>query len=504
MIAHLLLAHAAAAGAIQISVGTEPLFALPPTYVSYNLDPSCNRGFHKTNFTNPNLKALASFLAPARLRFGGSGANALVYSFAPGEPDCAAVPAPPPLAPGCDFGTAGCLNASHFTALLDLAAAAQADVIMGVSYDTGAACKGAPWDTSNFARLLDFFNASGRPLWGLEMGNEVNLAQCVAPGQLAAAADTMAALLAASAVPAARVIGPDTGSLYDPVTWAGEFAGNVTPGVLAAVTHHAYLGLQRAAFASPAALAVALDGLVPDMAAFAAMVRARGAGAETHAGEMGPHGGGDDGSCGANSTCGVFASAIWYADDLGARAAHGYTQHNRQTLFGGHYGLLSSVDGVMALGPDDAVSLTPDYWAAWLFKRTLGPQVLAAASSDASVRAYAFRGPPPSPFAARARCAPAGAQLLLLNLAPAPAAAALPAAAPGAAFAAWSLTGAGGDVFSGAAELNGAPLPSTLDVRTGGAPAAALGFISVPPVEGLARDGVTLPALSITFLCMGA
>ena len=148
------------------------------TYASWNIDPSCNRGFHSTDFSNPNLLAVAKGLAPSRLRFGGSGADFLTYSFAPGAPDCP----PPDPAAGCHYVTPGCLNATQGGALLDFGAAAGVEFIFGVAFNLTAACAGLPWDAANAARLIDFLNATGRKVWGFELGN-VRLARPGAPAQ---------------------------------------------------------------------------------------------------------------------------------------------------------------------------------------------------------------------------------------------------------------------------------------------------------------------------------
>ena len=153
---------------VTLTINLQPLFGtLEPTYASFNLDPSCNRGFHNTDFTNPNLIAAAKGLSPSRLRFGGSGADYLTYSFTQGAPDC---PAPLPDA-GCHYVTPGCLNASQGGALLDLGAAAGVQFIFGVAFNETAACNGEPWDIENAARLLAFLNATGRTVWAFELGN---------------------------------------------------------------------------------------------------------------------------------------------------------------------------------------------------------------------------------------------------------------------------------------------------------------------------------------------
>lgn len=341
-----------------------------------------------------------------------------------------------------------------------------------------------------------------RSVHAWELGNEVNNGGGGAKVavQQAAAFAALAALVAASSAPAARLVGPDTG-VVSPEPYIAAFLGATPRGLVSAVTHHVYLGLSRGSFATPATLAAKLDSALPELRAFVANVAANGSGAEPWAGEMGPIGGGDDGSCGAASVCGTFASAIYYADDAALRATHGYAQHNRQDLFGGHYGLVDSVTGAMALGATDPLVVTPDYWVAWLWKRTLGGSVFAANSSSPSVRAYAFRGSPPSPFAARAECggAAAAAQLLLINAGGTPATVALPPTA--ATFAAWALAPRGGDAFATEAELNGAPLPTTLDAAVND-PAPVLGFIGVPPVSGAVTAGLTLPGWAVAFVCL--
>ena len=60
------------------------------------------------------------------------------------------------------------------------------------------------------------------------------------------------------------------------------------------------------------------------------MVHRLAPGAEVWAGEDGPVGGGDDGTCNGgtpnSSVCGTFATVPWYANDLGVRATLGFRQ----------------------------------------------------------------------------------------------------------------------------------------------------------------------------------
>ena len=145
-----------------------------PTYASWNIDPSCNRGFHVTNFSNPNLIAAAAGLHPSRLRFGGSGADNLVYSLTPGAPECAAID-PAVCLNSPDYTTPGCLNSSHWDGIFALAEQSRSDFIFGVSFDLLAACAaGGPsyvWNSSNVERLLAYTSQHGQTLYGMELGN---------------------------------------------------------------------------------------------------------------------------------------------------------------------------------------------------------------------------------------------------------------------------------------------------------------------------------------------
>ena len=410
------------------------------------------------------------------------------------------MPAPP--SPNCSFGTAGCLNSSHWERLWYLGNASGSEFIFGISYDDPAACAAgsnyswAAQASANAARMLAYMGSHGQRMWGFEVGNEVNLGSgcnLTAAGQ--AAALVAFGAMAAAAQPGAAIVGPDTGDI-NAEPWLQALLPLVEPTPLYAVTNHQYNGALRATWDSPAQLNV----LLPEILWFSALVRALSPTSQVWVGEVGPHGGGNDGTCGPETICATYASSIWYADDMGLRAANGHHQRQRQDLFGGAYGLTASVSGVEALGAVDAVALRPDYWTAFLFKRTLGPTVFNASSSSELVRAYAFAGAPPSPFAA-APCLAASLQLLIINLANASVVAALPHAAPGAGYAAWTLGAGAAGVFGAAATLNTEPLPSLVNI-TARNPLEFLQGITTPSVNGTVADGVSLAAQSTTFICI--
>ena len=145
------------------------------------------------------------------------------------------------------------------------------------------------------------------------------------------------------------------------------------------------------------------------------LVKQHAPAAQVWAGEDGPTGGGDSGTCGdpATAICGLYGSALWYADDMAQRAAHGFQQYQRQDLVGAHYSLVTMPHDNEFLGPHDSVGLTADFWVNFLWKRTVGTHVLdATVIGSETVRAYVHCGAAPSPH----KIPDAGATAVLINL----------------------------------------------------------------------------------------
>lgn len=503
--------HVFALTAVQVSlVSSSPISQTNAEYASWNIDPSCNRGFHVTNFSNPNLAAAGAALQPSRLRFSGSGCDNLVYGLSEGSPECAAIPDPPA---ACGYTTPGCLNSTHWNALYAFSKAAKADLIFGISFGLAQACAQGPayvWNSTNAGQLLSYLVANGQTdIWGFELGNEINncgsnvnpgcgsTSPCnLQPGQQAAALNTFSTMLSTT-LPGAVLIGPDTGG-QAPLAWLQGYLPSVKAGVLHAITHHVYNGENEGTYNSPSQL----DNSLPEIAWYTNVTHSLYPSAQVWAGEDGPIGGGNDGTCGANTVCGTYGTTLWYADDMAQRAKHGFAQYQRHDLFGGAYGLTNSVTGVMALGVSEPVILRPDFWTNFLWKRTVGTSVWNASSSSPLLRAYAFSGSPPSPYAA-SYCTGSPLQLVLVYLGNATAAVvSLPAAGVGTAqnYAAWTLAPGPGGPFDSLSTINGVPTAVTVDVSKGD-PSTYLSSITQAPVLGTVQAGVTLQRISTTFLC---
>ena len=146
---------------------------------------------------------------------------------------------------------------------------------------------------------------------------------------------------------------------------------------------------------------------------------------------------------GQAGTTDSFLSSFWYLDHLASLARLGYGVFCRQTLLGGHYGLLDaaaaapsfdSATATASASPAAAAAAAlrphPDFWAAVLWRELMGATALDASVRDATAAVVAGPGSNATRNASRmlrayAHCARrggggggGGVVLLLLNLSP--------------------------------------------------------------------------------------
>lgn len=155
------LAAGAPPACAQLSIqATTPLNTVEPHFASWNVDPSRDRLFFDVDWAEPQLLYLASAIGGARIRFGGTGADALYYELG-GAPACGAtVP-----------GVYECLNATWWDGLQALSAAAAAPLVFGINIHPagGPSPPKAAWNTTNAAALLRHAKAAGQGLYALEV-----------------------------------------------------------------------------------------------------------------------------------------------------------------------------------------------------------------------------------------------------------------------------------------------------------------------------------------------
>ena len=287
-------------------------------YASFNIDSSFNRGFFHMNFSNPNLRAAAKSLAPSTVRFGGTGNDYLHY-------DCETIP-------GQDNDLYGCLNDTHRADLLGLASTSGNDFLFGLSFDMRLACavndSSYVWSPKDAIFLMSKMKKAKQSVWGFELGNEVNNREkggnddCnLLPKQQSQAILDLGNVLREQ-FPVAnerpKQVGPDTG-YHDAPNWLNQTLANVaessTPNLLHAVTHHVYPGIKRNNYNDPERLNQILAG---DVKWYGPIVEKFAPNAQLWAGEDGPAGGGESGTCSGTtgdphniSACGLYATTLW-------------------------------------------------------------------------------------------------------------------------------------------------------------------------------------------------
>jgi hypothetical protein len=141
----------------------EAAFTTAPYFASWNIDSSGDREFFMLDWSAPALTAAAAGLAAgggARVRFGGTGNNELVYAV-PGAPPC--VPAP----------HRTCLNETTWRGVAAVAAAADSPIIFGVNFFPGGVSANPTFDPTNAVAFFEFARARGDAIWGVERGNEL-------------------------------------------------------------------------------------------------------------------------------------------------------------------------------------------------------------------------------------------------------------------------------------------------------------------------------------------
>jgi heparanase 1 len=313
------------------------------------------------SLTEPNLLFLARSLSPAVLRIGGSQGDLVVYE-TPNSP--------------CPPNTTFCLTMARWAEINEFAAATDLHIAFGLNAMAGRlnkTCPLCPWDSTNTADFLAYTAAQNwTTLKYLEFGNE--LTPFVASKTYAADLKVLRAVVdrafpdaASRPKLVANDANPDAGYLRDILSISG--------GAIDVATWHMYVGygldpnLSREAW--NATFLDKIRSISGDIvAAVASAPQFSGAlwvGESALAWHSGREGVTD-----------TFLSSAWWLSALGGLAPT-HDGFCRQTLIGGNYELMNKT----TRAPN------PDYYVARLFKDAMGARVLAAASSSASVHAFA-------------------------------------------------------------------------------------------------------------------
>lgn len=198
---------------------------------------------------NPMLRAVASSLAPAVLRLGGSPIDSIEYAMTPGaKATCARGKGTPGGSAGftCSqtgLASYGCFTGDRWRELLEFGKATGLRIVLGLNACNGRHSVDSPMDFTNIQSLLNYTTSLPAEeltaLAGFEFGNEI-LNTGVKPTRWADDANLLASLIRHSFEGAGLepppLIGPDHYSLQG----YAEVLSALEKDTLSAVTYHDY------------------------------------------------------------------------------------------------------------------------------------------------------------------------------------------------------------------------------------------------------------------------
>lgn len=354
------------------------------------------------DLTDTRLRALARHLGPAYMRVSGTWANS-TYLLAEGEQRTT----PPP-------GYNQTLTREQWRGVVDFAKVADARIGISFAASPGARDSNGVWRSDQAQRLLDLTRASGGDIAFAEFINEPNVSGMGNLPKDYSATDYARDFRifhswAKSTAPNMTIIGPGSvgeGGLFGAIPvesnsglLRSQDLMQANPNSLNAVSYHHYGSVsQRCArmLGSSADKAAALtpgwlDGTLRDLSFYAGLRDQYEPGDKIWLTETA------QAACGGSPWAATYLDTFRYLNQLGVLAQKDVQVVMHNTLAASDYAL---IDG-------ETRAPRPNYWAAVLWRRTMGTTVLA---------------PPPSPapdvrlYAHCLRGVPGGVGLLALNL----------------------------------------------------------------------------------------
>lgn len=346
------------------------------------------------DLTNPKLIALAKALGPSLLRVSGTWAN---NSYLPAADE--QVTTPPP-------GFAQVLTREQWKNVVAFSRAADAPIVTSFAVSNGTRDAAGVWTTTQAQRLVDLTRALGGSLYAAEFYNEPTMPSMASdtPKDYDATRYTTDFRIfrawARKAVPHMKILGP--GGVGEPGTQGqtmttSEFGTYVSteslmrasPNSVDAVSYHFYgaasqrcAGLGIATADKAAALTTNwLDLTKRDYDYYAALRDKYEPGKPMWNTETA------QAACGGSPWAATFLDTFRYLNQLGALAQKGAQAVLHNTLSASDYALLEP----------DTLDPRPNYWAAVLWRRTMGTTVLASPPSpapDLHLFAQCLRGKP--------------------------------------------------------------------------------------------------------------
>lgn len=424
------------------------------------------------DLSNPRLRKLAVALGPSYMRVSGTWANSTWFQ----DNDQAAVAQPP-------AGFHSVLTRAEWKGVLDFSRAVDAPLVSSVAVSAGTRDAQGVWTPAQAKALYDYTQSIGSHIAATEFMNEPTFAAMggapagYTPADYGRDAKLFADFLRKES-PGTLYLGP--GSVGEGISLAppgvplhllsSKDLMEASGPVFDIFSYHFYGGVSRRCgghITVDQALTTEWLDRTDTVESYYAGIRDQFLPGKplwlTETAEA---------ACGGDPLAAQFVDTFRFLNQLGTLAQRGVQVVMRNTLSASDYGLLD----------EQTLDLRPDYWAALLWKRLMGPIILnpgvepdSGSNSESTLRLYA-------------QCLPnhkGGVSLLALNLDPHNARTlSVPDAADR-----YTLTAP--DLTSTAVQLNGTPLQAGSD-----------GSLPALQADRVHAGDVTLAPLSVTFLAI--
>lgn len=357
----------------------------PPTSTEANQQVGVNPDLFQyrppINLANPRLRKLAQGLGPSYVRVSGTWQNS-TYFQNDNHPAMTEIPK----------GFRGVLTRAEWKGVIDFADAVDDKVVTSFAVSPGTRNAEGIWTPAQAKAFLDYTNSAGGSIAATEFMNEPTF-----PGPGGAPAGYDAAAFARDAKifsdflrkesPQTVFLGPGgvgegvsltAGAPMQMELIATEDILKATGPIFDAFSYHFYGAVSRRCMGNMSVdKALTADWLdrTDKVEAFYATLRDKYLPAKplwlTETAEA---------ACGGDPIAGQFVDTFRYLNQLGTLARKGVQVVMHNTLAASDYGLLD----------EDTLEPRPDYWAALLWKRTMGNVVLdPGMAEDQSLRIYA-------------------------------------------------------------------------------------------------------------------
>lgn len=338
------------------------------------------------DLSNAKLRGLAANLGPAYMRVSGTWANS-TYIPAEGE----TVSTPPP-------GYQQVLTRAQWRGLVDFARASNSAIVTSFAVSPGTRGSDGVWRTEQAQRLLDLTREFGGTIAAAEFYNEPNASMVGGLPRGYSPTDYARDFRifhqwARAAAPEMKLVGPSSvgeGAVNGVIPVNARNSGAMLstdllqniPGTLDVFSYHFYGNVsQRCAAARPTtankaeALSPAwLDLTLRDLHFYSGVRDRFEPGDPLWITETA------QAACGGSPWASTFLDSFRYVNQLGLLAQNGVKVVMHNTLAASDYSLID----------EESLTPRPNYWAAVLWKRTMGTRVLAAPTSpSADLRLYA-------------------------------------------------------------------------------------------------------------------